>query len=268
MNTEEKKTISFYEIAEYWADKNITENGEIILNADLENCEEETLPVVVDLGEPRCFCCGAMQSEARYGDFLDIESDLKKIWNSKLTTKHFEKAHIVAKSLGGKVSPDNMFCLCKECHRESPDTIFPEVFLSWIFRRRKNPKDVSIYDDAIDACKRRGIPLFYLTPPHPSKDKKVLDEIIATHKSEMVDSSRTGVLIGLADRRRQKIENVVDELKNDLYTQAPDIILMVVGCLCRKEERDEISQLSEFLDNEMEASIRFAATWVNAFKTL
>ena len=264
----EKSGISFYEIAEYWIDKNISEDGDIIPNSDLNNCEKETMPVVVDIGEPRCFCCGAMQKEARDGNFLNSTTDLKKIWNSKLTTKHFEKAHIIAKSLGGKSITSNMFCLCKECHRESPDTVYPEVFFSWIYRRRKYPKLVSIYDDAIATCKKRGIPLFYLTPPNPSEDQTLINEVCTTHKFEMVDSTKSGLLVGLANRRKQKIEAFIEEMSDSLYTKIPEIIMMIVGYACQKEIGNEDYSKWGVLDDQMEAMLEFTASFVSAFKNV
>lgn len=48
-----------------------------------------------------------------------------------------EKCHIVAKALGGPYEPSNIFLLCGNCHIESLDTVYPDIFFKWIAFKRK-----------------------------------------------------------------------------------------------------------------------------------
>lgn len=63
-----------------------------------------------DLDSPCCFACG---------------------WEER-SWDRFDRAHIVAASIGGSVDDDNIFLLCRCCHEESPMTNSREVFLDWV----------------------------------------------------------------------------------------------------------------------------------------
>lgn len=45
------------------------------------------------------------------------------------------RAHIVPHSLGGSSAADNLFLLCRLCHKENPDTIYPDMFFDYVKNR-------------------------------------------------------------------------------------------------------------------------------------
>lgn len=61
--------------------------------------------------------------------------ELKNMWNA---CKPLVRCHIVADSLGGNSSPDNLFLMCRACHDEAPDTSFRDVFFKWFEFKQEN----------------------------------------------------------------------------------------------------------------------------------
>ena len=115
--------------------------------------------------ESRCWCCSNVKS--------------------------LEVCHIVPKSLAGYDKPENLFLLCRECHRNSPDCSDPEFFLQWIgIQRGAHPEEV------LDAAKLLDVEpgeLWWVLSKAFSKNgneykhKKILDEIYnktSTHFGE------------------------------------------------------------------------------------
>lgn len=134
-----RKYISSSRISYYWKDKSITESGEILTFPF--KTKEKTIDVVIDLGEPECMCCGkwiAAEKNPKYYDVLNSDNP-EKVWDFKEVTSVTDRVHIIAHSLGGKEEPENMLVMCKECHRESPDTKYPRQFLKYIFNKRMQP---------------------------------------------------------------------------------------------------------------------------------
>lgn len=129
-------SISHYAIFDYWKDKCIDKYGNVL--EDIPENFEGTTGVVTDWGEPSCWCCNVVIPAEREKDYFTWleEGDFKSIWNSKTVRANTEKAHIVARSLGGEDKPQNLFLLCKRCHKESPDTSNRKMFLSYIYRMR------------------------------------------------------------------------------------------------------------------------------------
>lgn len=80
-------------------------------------------PVVADVGEPSCFACGWYAKE------WDKSS---RPWEA---AKSLEMAHIVASSIGGANTPDNLVILCVACHEEAPMTNDREIMFRWIAKR-------------------------------------------------------------------------------------------------------------------------------------
>ena len=130
--SDSRKNIQHYKIFDYWKDKAITNNGDIV-DVNDEKYFSSSIEVVYDWGEPECFACRKLVApvldDKDYEQWLEDEEGLKKIWNHRETRRNLERAHIIPHSLGGNENPDNMFLLCKECHEESPDTNNPKNFV-------------------------------------------------------------------------------------------------------------------------------------------
>lgn len=60
--------------------------------------------------------------------------DINDIWNKH---SYLYKCHITPKAFDGCNCEANLVLLCRQCHRESPDTRDPNLFITWI-RNRKN----------------------------------------------------------------------------------------------------------------------------------
>lgn len=77
---------------------------------------------VIDLGEPSCFACGYWDEK------WDRPIKPEDRWNrAKL-----ERAHIVARSIGGEDVPSNYLLLCSRCHVLAPMTNKREWMLRWV----------------------------------------------------------------------------------------------------------------------------------------
>lgn len=46
--------------------------------------------------------------------------------------KRLEKCHIIPDALGGADAPENLVLLCKQCHRDAPNTMDKDFFWDWI----------------------------------------------------------------------------------------------------------------------------------------
>ena len=155
---QEKQFVSHYAIFDYWKDKCIDKYGNVYTQSD-DNCGSEFVDIVYDWGEPDCWCCRTPirveDEENDYFQWLNEAGDdgIRKIWNCKTMRQCTEKAHIVPRMLGGVDAPKNMFILCKKCHRESPDTSNPKMFLSYIYNRRKNPYKETPVFQAVEILK-------------------------------------------------------------------------------------------------------------------
>jgi hypothetical protein len=192
-----------YDIFDYWKDKCITESGEVEIDYGYDGCDKEyldsinSIEVVTDWGEPSCFCCN------KWTGVDDSNVDLKTLWNSRGVTSKLDRAHIIPSALGGELIPENMFCLCPECHRESPDTIYKQEFFRWVYNRRKRPKRVSIYKEAVKQCDKEGIyPIFSMGD--------VNINTCNTHGGGFADSTYVAALVGAARLRTEAIKRLGD----------------------------------------------------------
>lgn len=159
-----KKTLktSHSAIFEYWKDKAITKNGEIILEESHKGTA--SVPVVFDWGEPECWACRrivkGVENYKTYDELL--KSDICKIWSYAKVKSGLNKCHIVPEAAGGEDKPENLFLLCESCHCESPDTENPKNFLKWVYMRRQKEKSVNgfifseLYKEFMDDCKEKG----------------------------------------------------------------------------------------------------------------
>lgn len=150
----ERKFISHKRILAYWQDKCITELGEVI--NDSGEYDNSIVPVVEFPTEPCCWGCGCLvpgldESKDPYGD--------------KITKSMLQRCHIVPHALGGSdTDPANLFLLCGECHKQSPDTSNPRNFLMWVYQRRKRMIGLDLWnhdvrklmDDVVALCEKLG----------------------------------------------------------------------------------------------------------------
>lgn len=207
-----------FDVFSYWKDKCITENGDILIEYGYEGCDYESLkridsiPVIEDWGEPTCFACGTLVRDLLerddYEEILESDDWEKKIWDSKEVSKTFDRAHIIPKALNGKNTPNNIFCLCHTCHRNSPDTRFPKEFFRWVFNERKQPRRTRLIHEAMDICVERDIiPLFSI-----DKDLDV-HKNINSHGGSIVDSTIVAALVGSAEERNNAVKKAI--LHND-----------------------------------------------------
>lgn len=171
---------SHYKIFDYWKDKCIDEQGNVYI--EREEVFRFTQTVVYDWGEPNCWACGRIipvENEPKYQEWIEAE-DLKSIWNCRTLRRCTERAHIIPRSLGGKDEPENLFLLCPKCHKESPDTSMPSMFLAWVYqrRRRKHPA-LEVWEEASKILREKyGIYVPYVkwdvakknTTYHPGSD--------------------------------------------------------------------------------------------------
>lgn len=164
MSRNNKRTVktSHSAIFEYWKDKAITKDGDII-------CEEthgniDSIPVVFDWGEPECWACRTAINEVYEYKTYDelLKTNKAKIWNFAKVREVLNKCHIIPDSAGGADSPENLFLLCECCHRESPDTTNPKNFLKWVYKRRHQEKSINgfimseLMNEFLEDCKDKG----------------------------------------------------------------------------------------------------------------
>ena len=145
--------INKFDIYNFWKDKAITNIFEI---KDYVDCKEEegVLPVIEFPDDICCWACGLPSwiiSDEKISELDDLEKD----WNNE---KSLQKAHILAKSLGGPEIANNLFLLCPTCHAESPDTRENANFFAWVYYKRKNENYITIMNKELErACKMKNI---------------------------------------------------------------------------------------------------------------
>jgi hypothetical protein len=190
-----RKTLpSNYQIFDYWKDKKLP-NGFL---------------VIWDWGEPCCWGC-SLPIKVETPDLLR-NRDFKTIWNR--TSGYLERCHIVPRSLGGSNEPSNLFLLCPKCHRASPDTEDPNIFLEWVtYRRSTHIGGVSkreleeIHDAFLDTCSMYGFNRAEFRNFIVSYCKEVDYELpinISTHATKISPSSLMMVLAKEYMKSKQK----------------------------------------------------------------
>jgi len=103
---------SHEEVAKYWCGRPIPGSDRVPL---------------VALDEPECFACGW----CRLWQVRSHKAQ-KDIW------KGLQRAHVLARSLGGPDTVENLALLCKSCHDASPDTADPAIFWRWVADHPRN----------------------------------------------------------------------------------------------------------------------------------
>lgn len=145
--------ITKFEIYSFWKDKAITNKFKVKNYAECR-ANEEALPILEFYDDICCWACG-LPSWIIGNENICEADDLKKEWNND---KSLQKAHILANSLGGLETANNLFLLCPTCHAESPDTRENDDFFAWVYYKRKNENYITtIYRELERACKMKNI---------------------------------------------------------------------------------------------------------------
>jgi len=92
-----------------------------------------TFGCIMDIGEPSCWGCG-IWNEAFDIDLDELHGDeVFKVWDMH---PYLERCHVIPKSLGGCCCEPNLVLLCKNCHKDSPDTNNEKSFFTWVRKRK------------------------------------------------------------------------------------------------------------------------------------
>lgn len=238
MSNAPRKYISHYSIFNYWKDKAITKDGDVKIEIGYEGCDEknfdvkESIAVVTDCGEPECWACGKWISNY---DYSYIENHtLEQVYDHPEVKSQLEKAHIVPHAIGGDENPCNMFLLCHECHRESPDTKYKKEFFRWVYKTRKRgPLFQHIFITAAKELKERGVPAFCLMV-----DDSKLNDNIGSHGGMIVSETYKAAYLGAAEERWSKIkdalrtaadENTVNYIESALVNHCYDSAMSILS---------------------------------------
>ena len=199
IDTNPRKGISHFSIFEYWKDKAILENGEIVDGRTTKS--EGCVRVMIDWGEPSCWACDAPVLTT-YEKKCESVGDLSKIWNDSRVRKHLNRCHIVPRTKGGLDSPSNMFLMCPSCHEKSPDTTNACSFFRWVYDQRKTHSfGVLRLDIVADKIRERLLRRGIASPPEDiaefigsenlsyKKMEEYLSSHIETHKFHYAESS-------------------------------------------------------------------------------
>lgn len=139
------------EIAKYWREK-IFELG-----------------LFMDWGEPSCWACGRFESDNDVDDPNIEFNEIFKVWDKQ---RYLERCHVVPRSFGGCNCHGNIVLLCRECHKDNPDTDNVEMFKKWIQNRKTySERRLKAYFEVFEIYELEITPLnFYLI--HESEEFK------------------------------------------------------------------------------------------------
>lgn len=104
-NTNPRRGVQHFKIFEYWKDKVICSNGEVMLGKNRPAKDYEW--VVSDDAEPSCWGCGLPAESEFDREKRSIDTnDLPLIWNDRNVKHELERCHIVPRALGGVDEPN------------------------------------------------------------------------------------------------------------------------------------------------------------------
>lgn len=170
MSRNNKRTVETRHSAifEYWKDKAITKDGDIVQDIDGDN---EKISVVRDWTMPRCFaCCDNLRINFNSEKFNKEENSIPQMWNYPEIKRKLNRCHIKPHASGGADEPRNLFLLCQTCHIEAPDTGNPKNFFKWVYKRRKRGLTINGFvisefiEEFLQDCKEKGKDPFTLKP--------------------------------------------------------------------------------------------------------
>lgn len=136
---EEKRNLPLHSVIfDFWKDLCITPYGEIVHGRN--KCKSDEY-ILIDYYEPKCWCCGKYidfgRTEEQYYKILNSDKP-HKVWDMPVVKSHLNRCHIIPFALGGSDDPSNLFLMCKNCHKDSPDITIPKYFFKYIYEKRKN----------------------------------------------------------------------------------------------------------------------------------
>ena len=74
------------------------------------------------------------------GDMAVDESEAHELCWRCAEKRLLEMSHIIPKSLGGGLGPENLVLLCKQCHKENPNTSDRTAMWAWLKAAKRIPR--------------------------------------------------------------------------------------------------------------------------------
>ena len=139
---------SHKKIFHYWKDMCITKDGRVVHEKEKNNDDKY---ILIDYYEPCCWCCGKpVNFKKEYDKYEAIlqSNDPDRVWDLSRVKSSLNRCHIIPHALGGSDDIDNLFLLCEDCHKESPDTIFCKYFFKYIYDNMSNSWFLKQIEDA------------------------------------------------------------------------------------------------------------------------
>lgn len=121
--------VTHKDIAEYWINKGIKRNGEIVDNVDLSSLQNIHTVFPLNSPVPCCWACGLQTKR-------DV-TDATSILDAYRYATDLNRCHIKARQFGGPDEASNLFLMCELCHADSPDTTNQEAFFRWVYDRKE-----------------------------------------------------------------------------------------------------------------------------------
>ena len=230
------------QIFNHWKDKCIDYMGRIHIEGEFPY--GISVPVVNDWGEPQCWGCGRIicaENNKNYDKCLNSKdfNEFIKIWDFREVTSKLDRAHIIPDSLGGEPVEDNLFLLCHRCHQDSPDINNKQLFLKWIYHKRKNPSvEVNCVIKALNILSNEyNIKFPYIDDPGIIWDTK---SNIGTHGGRVSDDTMTYAVINNAIKNQTTLRSDVEMLfRNAIYEK--------ISMLNESDDADKITAYQEAL---------------------
>lgn len=247
---------SFKKIFNYWKDKEITKDGKVIVGYGYgSDCVDDAIPVIVDWGEPQCWCCGKVipaEDNPKYEKFLNSDK-IDDIWELKEVKSRLERCHIIPNMLGGEDKPENLFLMCSKCHRDSPDTKYPKMFFHYIYKKRTNRENY--ISKALDIAKND----FNIIFPIVNKDtKSIFQENVGFHGGTISESSIIYAFLGhILENEHKRKENVsmLMEYLNKEIAKSEDLKSMGLYTEIDHERHETLLEIREVLKANNDAKL-------------
>ena len=211
-------------IFDYWKDKCITDKGEVKIEGEYDY--KNSIPVVIDWGEPSCWGCGkdVYIKNPKYDS--DLDNNLGAIWEYKEVKSKLERCHIQPSALTNNHQPSNIFLLCNDCHKDSPDYMNQIFFFKFIYKRRSEYCNGirlnHIIENILQLCYEFQIDISTFDPKKLEHNMK---NYANTHGAKLVESTIIAAFVDsfantwgndIAEEEKMKclITELLDQIKN------------------------------------------------------